>query len=357
MQMHTTAVTARQRGPVRHLALLAALALVGSAAVVGTAVGADEGPAGSNISIVQTDTPTQGPCLPRWLALSYTVADTATSFTLNVTASAPLCDPVWDASAVIYAMPGDSIAWPQELRERVAFTISKAGTTAITFTKTCLPVQFDVVTGATPQTIAPWGEWHGPLLFPLDINTALQHWGYPCEVTTTTASTTTTTEPTTTTQSTTSTTSTTTTASTTTTTAPTTTTTTTTPTTSTTTTIPTSVSGCTPGYWKQSQHRGSWVGYAATSKYDQVFGITSGLGSKLTLLDALGIGGGGAKALARHATAALLNASNPAVGSGFTTQQVIGLVQWAYEAGDFDTAKNLFEKANETGCGLGRNPG
>lgn len=346
--MHTQAAPpARRRGSVRHLSFLAVLALAVLAAVLGTAAAADDAPASSNISVVQADAATQGPCLPRWAALSYTVADTATAFTLTVTASAPLCDPVWDVSAVIYEMPGDNVAWPQELRERTTFVIEKAGTTTITFTKTCVPVQFDVVTGATPQTIAPWGEWHGPLLFPLDTNTALQHWGYPCEVTTTTASTTTT-APTTTTESTTTTEATTTT---------TTSSTTTSTTTTTTTTIPTSVSGCTPGYWKQKQHLGSWVGYATAAKYDQVFGITSGLGSKLTLLDALGTGGGGAKALARHATAALLNASNPAVGSRFSPQQVIEMVQWAYQAGDFDTAKNIFEKENEIGCELGRNAG
>ena len=57
-------------------------------------------------------------------------------------------------------------------------------------------------------------------------------------------------------------------------------------------------------------------------------------------------------ALARHAVAALLNASNPDVASDFTTAQVIALVQDAVASGDFETAKNLLAAANEQGCPL-----
>jgi hypothetical protein len=66
------------------------------------------------------------------------------------------------------------------------------------------------------------------------------------------------------------------------------------------------------------------------------------------------MGGGGAKALARHATAALLNASNPAVHYPYTVTQVIFTVRLAYSSGDFETGKNLLAAANEVGCGLGR---
>lgn len=164
----------------------------------------------SFITVVQKSDPVQGFCLPALLALTNKVSSTDDMFVITVTASAPLCSAV-KASAVIYSMPGGGVAWPQELFEVVPFTIKDAGVTKITFKKDCNPVQFDVVTGETPQTISPIGVWHGPMLFPVDLATAQQHWGFPCPppTTTTTASTTTTTASTTTTSTTTSTTTTT----------------------------------------------------------------------------------------------------------------------------------------------------
>jgi hypothetical protein len=64
--------------------------------------------------------------------------------------------------------------------------------------------------------------------------------------------------------------------------------------------------------------------------------------------------GGGDKALARHATAALLNASNPSVSYEYTVSQVVQMVQHAYSTGDFESVKNAFEQQNESGCDLGR---
>src|SRR5690606_20729171 len=76
--------------------------------------------------------------------------------------------------------------------------------------------------------------------------------------------------------------------------------------------------GCTPGYWKQSQHFDSWVGYLPTQTFSSVFGW-NGFGN-MTLLGVLGQGGGGTKALGRHAVAALLNsASNSGVSYDLTT--------------------------------------
>ena len=82
-------------------------------------------------------------------------------------------------TAAIYAMPGNGEAWPQTLVETLDFTIKEAGRTVVHFTKTCDPEQFDVVVGDTPPVIAPLGEWHGQLLFPLDVNSSHQHWGCP----------------------------------------------------------------------------------------------------------------------------------------------------------------------------------
>jgi hypothetical protein len=159
------------------LTLVAVAFAVATLTVTPQAAGADTG---ERISVLTRELQTDAACLPRALALSYTVADTDTSFVLRITASAPLCDPV-DATAAIYAMPGNGVAWPQTLTETRTFRIASAGTYSVRFTKTCLPEQFDVVVGATPNTIAPWAQVHGPLLFPFDTNTATQHWGWPCQ--------------------------------------------------------------------------------------------------------------------------------------------------------------------------------
>ena len=112
--------------------------------------------------------------------------------------------------------------------------------------------------------------------------------------------------------------------------------------------------GCTPGYWKQRHHLGSWTTYSPGDSYDGVFGVASAFGG--TLLDALKRGGGGENALGRHAVAALLNAASGGVSAAFSEAQVIAMVQGAYASGDFEAAKNLLAAANELGCPLGRNP-
>ena len=201
--------TPARQGSVRRHAALALLAcgaaMMIAPAFAGAATAVDDGEATSKITIVQTPSEAQPECLPALLGMTNFVNSTDEYFKLTVVASAPPCDPI-NATAVIYAMPGDGVAWPQELVEKKDFTIDVAGTTEITFSKDCGPAQFDVVTGATPQTIAPWTEKHGPLLFPVDTGTAQQYWGDAegCtpETTTTTESTTTTTESTTTTSST-----------------------------------------------------------------------------------------------------------------------------------------------------------
>jgi hypothetical protein len=81
-----------------------------------------------------------------------------------------------------------------------------------------------------------------------------------------------------------------------------------------------------------------------------VFGVQSSFGG--TLLDALDQKGGAEKALAKEATAALLNASSPLVHSGYTVSQVIVMVQDAYESGDFETAKKALEDSNKESCPL-----
>jgi hypothetical protein len=119
--------------------------------------------------------------------------------------------------------------------------------------------------------------------------------------------------------------------------------------------------GCTPGFWKQTQHFDSWVGFAPTDSFEAVFGVdvtlrAPGPGQVTiddpTLLQALQAAGGGVNALARHAVSALLNASNPDVSSDFTTAEVIALVQDAIASGDLATAQALLAAANEQECPL-----
>jgi uncharacterized repeat protein (TIGR01451 family) len=116
--------------------------------------------------------------------------------------------------------------------------------------------------------------------------------------------------------------------------------------------------GCTPGFWKQDQHFDSWVGFSPSDSFDTVFGVDVTLRvdneqvTDPTLLQALQAQGGGINALARHAVAALLNASSPDVDSGFTVAQVIALVQAAVASGDFETAHQLLAADNEQGCPL-----
>lgn len=137
---------------------------------------------GENIHIVQTPDEQQGPCngTPA-LVLRNTHGGDDQVWRLTIIVDEPLCSPI-DATAAIYKMPGGGETWPQTLDETLDFTLQEAGRTVVTFTKTCDPVQFDVVVGDTPPVIAPLGEWHGPLLFPFDVNTSFQHMGCEPEV-------------------------------------------------------------------------------------------------------------------------------------------------------------------------------
>ncbi|WP_168215728.1 SdrD B-like domain-containing protein [Roseimaritima ulvae] len=118
--------------------------------------------------------------------------------------------------------------------------------------------------------------------------------------------------------------------------------------------------GLTPGFWKTHSPAGpaplsGWpeTGFSHLDNYNTVFGVSDDSG--LSLLDALGRGGGGTSALGRHATAALLNAANPNVDYSFTQAEVISLTQAAYGSGDaslIENTKNLFAVQNELGADL-----
>ena len=115
--------------------------------------------------------------------------------------------------------------------------------------------------------------------------------------------------------------------------------------------------GCTPGYWKQSQHFGSWTSpYTPTTTFASAFG-SSAFGS-MTMLQVLSQGGGGMNALGRHAAAALLNAASANVAYDLSVAAVISRFNTAAagSAGAIEAQKNQFDMLNNQGCPLGRNP-
>jgi hypothetical protein len=116
--------------------------------------------------------------------------------------------------------------------------------------------------------------------------------------------------------------------------------------------------GCTPGYWKQTQHFFAWGSVPQSQSFNATFGVTqnkvgskygSGFPNTFSLLDALNDGGGGIDALARHAAAAYLNSKRPGMNFPYTTQQVINMVQAAIQSGNattIESTKNQLEAAN-----------
>ncbi len=89
--------------------------------------------------------------------------------------------------------------------------------------------------------------------------------------------------------------------------------------------------------------------YLTTTDFDSVFGRNQ-FDPNITLLEALGLQGGDALALARHAAAALINSTSD-MTFAYTSAGVIQLYQNAMDGVvDIAAAKNLLEQANQTGC-------
>jgi hypothetical protein len=115
--------------------------------------------------------------------------------------------------------------------------------------------------------------------------------------------------------------------------------------------------GCTPGYWKQPQHFGSWTSpYTPDTPFADVFEDAF---PGMTLLEVAGQGGGGLIALGRHTVAALLNGASGGVDYDLSAADVINAFNDAYPGSrnDYNRLKNRFEAFNEQGCPLGRDPG
>jgi cysteine-rich repeat protein len=106
--------------------------------------------------------------------------------------------------------------------------------------------------------------------------------------------------------------------------------------------------GCTPGYWKQSQHFDSWTApYTPDTMFSTVF---ENAFPGMTLLDVLSQGGGKLNALGRHTVAALLSAASQDVSYDLAESQVIMMFNDEYPDGDYKGLKNIFEYFNELGC-------
>jgi uncharacterized repeat protein (TIGR01451 family) len=110
--------------------------------------------------------------------------------------------------------------------------------------------------------------------------------------------------------------------------------------------------GCTPGYWKQSQHFDSWTApLTPDTPFSDVF--ENAFPGK-TLLQVLKQGGGGLKALGRHTVAALLNAASPNVSYDLSVADVIDQFNAVFPGtkNAYNLLKNSFESFNEQGCPL-----
>lgn len=162
--------------------------------------------------------------------------------------------------------------------------------------------------------------------------------------------------------------------------------------------------GCTPGFWRQPHHYEFWTDHEPGDLWTDVFDLPAGsevaasaagrgnagagkgngngngkgqgnagpgasggngnsnagggrstagpLDAGTTLGEAVQLQGGGANALARHAVAALLNATNPDIDYDLTVAEIVALVNAAMASGDYNGAKDVLEGFNEQGCSV-----
>lgn len=107
--------------------------------------------------------------------------------------------------------------------------------------------------------------------------------------------------------------------------------------------------GCTPGYWKQTQHFDSWPdGYDP----DMLF-VDAGFDDAfpgMTLLEVLEQGGGGLNALGRHTVAALLNAASGV--SAVDVTDLLNAFNDNWDTANVELLKNILAALNELGCPL-----
>lgn len=129
--------------------------------------------------------------------------------------------------------------------------------------------------------------------------------------------------------------------------------------------------GCTPGYWKQKQHFDSWPvdttyiagGVNPSTPLANVIGFEVPGFEGITMLEALQLNGGGAKALLRQGAAGILNALSTEVDYNMSLETAIrniedGLDPLVFQSStygdddDLEQRKNFLEAANEQVCPL-----
>jgi hypothetical protein len=110
---------------------------------------------------------------------------------------------------------------------------------------------------------------------------------------------------------------------------------------------------CQNYYWGSSSHYNQWQGYSPSQSFNSVFGRNA-YASTLTLGQALSLSGRSLDTLARHATAALLNANHSGVDYPYSVSQVIQKFRAAYDIGNYQSSANVFYYANnlELSCPL-----
>ena len=122
-------------------------------------------------------------------------------------------------------------------------------------------------------------------------------------------------------------------------------------------TCPCDLEGCTPGFWKNHTRFKNWnawegTGYDPTNDFDATFGVDL-FDPDINLLQALQARGGGMNKIARHGTAALLNAAHPDVVYPLTVGQVIDFVKAVIDLVpnyDIDTLVNYNEYGTPGFC-------
>jgi len=128
---------------------------------------------------------------------------------------------------------------------------------------------------------------------------------------------------------------------------------------------PTGGEGCTPGYWKQSQHIDSWAAGIFTTQNIAIYFPSASLYSlngktldQYSMLAGLSFQGGStasgkAETLLRAAIAGLLNAAGGTYA--YTTAEVISMVNAALASGNLTAMNTLagkLDEANNAGCTL-----
>jgi hypothetical protein len=130
--------------------------------------------------------------------------------------------------------------------------------------------------------------------------------------------------------------------------------------------IPTEFFGCTPGFWKNNKKPKDWTAPLHPDAMFTAAGFTSpGARARVVKkkkddnvvyqLQALNANQGDLAALTRHAMAALLNATSPAVDYEFSAADIVTWYNQAVAgtyAGTIEDLKNMLAAANEQGCPL-----